>query len=164
MRAEPLHPYGARMTPHEYGSHVAWQGSTGAGYREYSRDHVAVARPAEQKVLLSADQSFRGDPRLLNPEQLLVVAASSCQLLSFLAVASRARVDVRGYDDDATAVLDLAAVPARITEVVLRPVVRVAPGTDHEQVRRLAAAAHEGCYVASSLTCTVRVDVTVVDA
>ncbi len=32
-----------------------------------------------------------GDPALLNPEQLLLAAASSCQFLSFLAVAARSR-------------------------------------------------------------------------
>ena len=33
------------------------------------------------------DVAFRGDASLPNPEQLLVAAASSCQMLSFLAVA-----------------------------------------------------------------------------
>ena len=37
-----------------------------------------------------------GDPSVLNPEQLVVMAASSCQLLWFLHLASKARIDVVG--------------------------------------------------------------------
>src|SRR5262249_1070220 len=79
---------------HRYTVTSAWQGSTAAGYEAYDRSHEAHAPPAEAKLRLSGDPAFRGDAARLNPEQLLVVAASSCQLLSFLAVAARARIDV----------------------------------------------------------------------
>ena len=44
----------------------------------------------------------KGDPRQLNPEQLLVMAASSCQMLWFLHLAAKARMDVVEYEDAAT--------------------------------------------------------------
>ncbi|MDQ6854594.1 MAG: OsmC family peroxiredoxin, partial [Actinomycetota bacterium] len=89
------------MAVHRYTVSCAWQGSTGGGYDAYDRSHTATAPPARPTLPLSSDPAFRGDPALLNPEQLLVMAAASCQLLSFLAVAARARVDVVDYRDDA---------------------------------------------------------------
>lgn len=151
------------MAEHLYNSHLAWSGTTAGGYRAYSRDHAATALPGNQELSVSADPAFRGDPDLLNPEQLLLMAASSCQLLSFLAVASLAGLDIRGYEDSATATLDTRARPARITQITLAPVIRVAAGTDHESVRDAAHTAHDECYVGNSLNCPVELSVTAVD-
>ena len=45
----------------------------------------------------------KGDPAVLNPEQLLLMAASSCQMLWFLHLAAKARMDVVAYEDEAEA-------------------------------------------------------------
>ena len=153
---------GAAFRGHVYSARVEWSGSTGAGYRSYPRAHTAWTPPAPEAFDLSADPHFRGDEDLSNPEQLLVLAASSCQLLSFLAVAARGGVDVLGYADDASGEMPADVVPQRITRIVLRPVVTVAPGTDHEVVTRMAHEAHEQCYIANSLTTEVVVQLDVV--
>ena len=54
--------------------------------------------------------------------------------------------------------------PTRLTRITLTPVIRVAPGTDHDQVRSLVHEAHDQCYVANSLSADVSVSPTVVDA
>jgi organic hydroperoxide reductase OsmC/OhrA len=109
---------------------------------------------------LSADPAFRGDASLPNPEQLLLAAASSCQLLSFLAVAARAGVDVIDYRDDATAIMPTAIPPMRITEIVLSPTVTVR-ASDRETIERLMEEAHAACFIAHSLTASVEMDITV---
>jgi organic hydroperoxide reductase OsmC/OhrA len=103
---------------------VQWSGSTGVGYDHYDRGHHARALPAADGIDLSSDPAFRGDPARTNPEQLLVLAASSCQLLSFLAVAARARLDVVAYTDAAEAVMPEDDPPVRITGITLRPHIR----------------------------------------
>jgi organic hydroperoxide reductase OsmC/OhrA len=144
---------------HVYSARVEWSGSTGAGYRAYPRAHTAWTPPAPEGFDLSADPHFRGDPDLPNPEQLLVLAASSCQLLSFLAVAAQGGVDVLAYADDATGEMPNDLVPQRITRIVLRPVVTVAADTDPATVERMTHEAHEQCYIANSLTTEVVVEV-----
>jgi organic hydroperoxide reductase OsmC/OhrA len=139
------------MESHAYRAQVRWEGSTGAGYRDYPRAHSAFMPPATEGLDLSADPHFRGDADLPNPEQLLVLAASSCQLLSFLAVAARAGVEVVGYADDATGEMPPDSQPLRVTRIVLRPVVTVRGEVDEGVVVRLLHDAHEECYVASSL-------------
>ncbi|MEP6696532.1 MAG: OsmC family protein [Pseudonocardiales bacterium] len=136
---------------HRYRSHLVWEGSTAAGYRSYGREHRLVTPPSTVQFRLSSDPAFRGDPALPNPEQLLLASASSCQLLSFLAGAARAGIDVLAYDDEAEAVMPEDEAPVRITRIVLRPQIVVAAGTDIDRVRSLVAEAHESCYVANTL-------------
>ena len=150
------------MTTHTYATTVHWAGSTGLGYRAYPRTHTATA--ADTTLTLSADAAFRGDAEHPNPEQLLVAAASSCQLLSFLAVAARHRIDVLGYDDRAAGFMDDSERPVRIARIVLRPVITVAAGPTHDEVVELARLAHEECYIAHSVSSSVELEVTVVEA
>jgi organic hydroperoxide reductase OsmC/OhrA len=159
---EAFRTYRPAMASYPYVTRLHWAGSTGAGIRSYSRDHVAVAPPATPVVALSADSAFRGDPDRLNPEQLVVMAAASCQMLSFLGAAARAGTDVLAYDDEATSHLDLTASPARLATIRLAVTVKVAAGTDEAHVQKLAEQAHRDCYVASSLAVPVEVATTVV--
>jgi organic hydroperoxide reductase OsmC/OhrA len=140
---------------------LAWDGSTGAGYRVYPRAHSASAPPAEAALRLSADPHFRGDAALLNPEQLVVLAAGSCQLLSFLSLAARRHLDVVGYTDEAVGQLSADLRRARIELIELAPVIEVAAGTDEALVLALVEQAHEECYIANSLTATIRITATV---
>lgn len=148
-------------TVHRYQAQVRWSGSTGAGYDAYDRTHTAEATPASTPLTLSADPAFRGDPDRLNPEQLVVLAASSCQLLSFLAVAARARIDVRSYEDDAVAVMPEDDRPVRLTAITLRPRVVVGPGPTVERIHHLLEVAHRECFIANSLRTEIQVDASV---
>lgn len=143
---------------HHYQTRTSWRGSTGAGYEAYDRTHRGEAPPADAVLHLASDPAFRGDPTLLNPEQLVVLAASSCQLLSFLAVAARARIDVRSYDDEATAEMPEADRPARLTTITLRPRVVVGPGPTVERVEHLLDVAHRECFIANSLRTEITLD------
>ncbi len=143
---------------HSYHASLVWSGSTGAGYRVYDRTHRVAMPPAVAELELSADPSFAGEDRKPNPEQLLLAAASSCQLLSFLAIAARAGIDVVHYEDDAEAKMPSALDGMRITAIVLRPQIVVADGTGIDDVRDLVHTAHETCYIANSLTADVTVD------
>jgi organic hydroperoxide reductase OsmC/OhrA len=143
---------------HRYATVTSWTGSTGVGYGAYGRTHTAAADPAEQALTLAADPAFKGDPRLLNPEQLLVLAASSCQLLSFLAVAARARIDVVAYEDRATAEMPEEPRPARVTRIVLRPRITVRGEMPRgTRLLHLVEVAHRECFIANSLTSQIEI-------
>jgi organic hydroperoxide reductase OsmC/OhrA len=135
---------------HRYESRLRWTGSTGAGWDGYDRAHEAAAPPAEQSVRLTTGESH-GDPKLLNPEQLVVMAASSCQLLWFLHLASKARIDVVEYEDEADAEMREDDGRMQLTRITLRPRIVVNDGASEERVRKLLQLAHEQCYIANSL-------------
>ncbi|MGI8881851.1 MAG: OsmC family protein [Jatrophihabitans sp.] len=146
---------------HVFRSRVSWGGSTGVGYDHYDRAHRAeVLDPDGRPVVptldgaglrLSADPAFRGNAGLLNTEQLLVVATSSCQLLSFLAVAARARVDVVEYIDEAVGEMP----EDRLTVIRLSPVITLTGSTADERLDHLVEVAHRECYIANSLSTEV---------
>jgi organic hydroperoxide reductase OsmC/OhrA len=148
---------------HRYRTEVHWDGSTGVGYEAYDRTHDGRTDPPTTGLRLSSDPAFRGDAALLNPEQLLLLSASSCQLLSFLAVAARARLDVLAYDDVAEAEMPEDDPPVRITHITLRPHITLAvPGDGRarmrdEQVARLVRIAHQECFIANSLRSTMTI-------
>jgi organic hydroperoxide reductase OsmC/OhrA len=149
---------------HEYRSELRWRGSTADGYDDYERGHVLRLPPAGGEWKLSSDPAFRGDGERPNPEQLLLGAASSCQLLSFLALAARSRIDVVAYEDAATAEMPEDVTPMRITRIVLRPQVVVAAGSEVDRVHRLLGRAHETCYVANTLNAEMEIAATVTTA
>ena len=159
MPATPRQP----PTTHTYRVTTRWQGSTGAGYEAYDRTHTGTTDPATTTLTLSSDPAFRGDPTKLDPEQLLVLAASSCQLLSFLAVAARARIDVVDYVDEGEGVMpdDPDDPPARVTRILLRPRITVRPGPTAERVRHLVEVGHRECFIANSLTSEIVVEPTI---
>lgn len=157
-----------RTVVHRYAATCAWSGSTGVGYDAYDRSHEVAVPPAEAVLGLSSDPAFRGDPSRPNPEALLLAAASSCQLLAFLAVAARARVDVVDYRDEATAEMPEPATaadgPAWVERIALRPVITVRGDTSDERLRRLVDLAHRECFIANSLRSRMTIEPTFVRA
>jgi organic hydroperoxide reductase OsmC/OhrA len=75
-------------------------------------------------------------------------------------VAARARIDVRGYDDEAEGVMPEDDKPVRLTEIRLRPTITVGSGPTPERLAHLVEVAHRQCYIANSLTCEVTVEPT----
>ena len=142
---------------HHYYVTCRWNGSTGVGYEAYGRAHELAAAPAEATLKTSSDPAFRGDPTLLNPEQLLVMAASSCQLLSFLAVAARKRLDVVGYVDQAEGIMPESDKPVRITRILLKPRIVVKAPADEMVVRKAVEIGHHECFIANSLKSKIEV-------
>jgi len=142
---------------HHYSVTCRWNGSTGVGYDHYVRAHEMSAAPAEAALKLSGDPAFRGDPKLINPEQLLVMAASSCQPLSFLAVAARKRLDVVEYEDHAEGFMPEDDKPVRITRIVLKPRIVVKGAVDKAAVQKAIDIGHHECYIANSLKTDIQI-------
>jgi organic hydroperoxide reductase OsmC/OhrA len=148
------------MNDHRYEARLSWTGSTGLGWDSYGRDHTATAPPAEQEIHLTTGEA-KGDPTVLNPEQLVVMAASSCQMLWFLHLAAKARIDVVAYEDEAGGVMPAGDEPLRLTEITLRPRITVAGDANEERVRKLVSTAHEHCYIANSLKSDMKIETTI---
>ena len=146
---------------HHYRARASWAGTTAGGYDAYPRAHTVVAPPADAELHLSGDPAFLGDGTRWNPEQLLLAAAVSCQLLSFLAVAARARLEVVAYDDDAEAFMPEDDRPVRITRIVLRPRIVLRGDVREERVRHLCHVAHRECYIANSVKTEIVIEPTI---
>jgi organic hydroperoxide reductase OsmC/OhrA len=160
QRSHSTRAYSARIATHRYQTRLRWTGSTGLGWDHYDRTHSVTAPPAEQEVRVTTGES-KGDPAILNPEQLLVMAASSCQMLWFLHLAAKARIDVVAYEDDALALMPEDAEPVRITEITLRPRITVSGDANDERIHKLVHRAHDYCFISNSLNSALSIEPTV---
>jgi organic hydroperoxide reductase OsmC/OhrA len=146
------------MATHTYSIKLTWtgarQGPT-SSYQAYSREHEFQG-DGKPSMRVSADPQFRGDATLYNPEELLVVALSSCHMLSYLTECARGGVHVVSYDDDASGTMAVKDGKMRFVSVLLRPRVVIARGSDIERARGLHAHAHDDCYIANSVNFPVR--------
>jgi organic hydroperoxide reductase OsmC/OhrA len=151
---------------HSYSVKVTWTGAAQgptASYQSYSREYL-VEIPGKPALRGSADATFRGDPTLHNPEDLLVVALSTCHMLSYFADCARAGIKVVAYEDQATGTMAMKDKKIRFTEVVLHPRVTISADSDADKAAALHEQAHEQCFIASSVNFPVRHDAVVTRA
>lgn len=151
-----------RGKAHHYAVRLTWTGAAAGGtrdYKTYSREYRADF-DGKPSITGSADPAFKGDPALHNPEDMLVLALSSCHMLSYLALAALEGLEVVAYEDAASGTMQQEGRGGHFTEVVLRPRVRLAPGSDlaHTQARgeALHEEAHKTCFIANSVNFPVR--------
>jgi organic hydroperoxide reductase OsmC/OhrA len=144
----------------EHRVHVRWErGGIDFGYESYPRDHRWRFEGGVE-VPASSAAAFHGDPERVDPEAAFVAALSSCHMLTFLAIASRKRLVVDAYEDEAVGVLAKnEAGKLAMTRVVLRPrVAFAAPAPAADVVADLHERAHRECFIANSVRTDVEVE------
>jgi len=130
-------------------------------YDTYTRNHAIAFKNGQETVIFSASPAYKGDPSKTDPEDLLVAALSSCHMLSFLAIASKKKLTVTSYEDDAVGFLENDSSAGSggklwMTRVVLRP--KVAIDTDAETLAHIHHLAHEACFIANSVKTDISVE------
>jgi organic hydroperoxide reductase OsmC/OhrA len=144
---------------HSYTVTVTWTGNTGTGtssYRDYQRSYD-VSAAGKSSIAGSSDPAFRGEGTRWNPEELLVASLSACHELWFLHLCADAGIVVEAYVDEAAGIMEEAADGGgQFVEVVLRPRVRPAPGSDRDKIQLLHHEAHAKCFIARSVNFPVR--------
>jgi organic hydroperoxide reductase OsmC/OhrA len=142
----------------EHRATVEWQRSGDFRYDKYSRAHEirfhnglklpGSAAPA------NIPPTAAGAPGV-DPEQAFVAALSSCHMLWFLHIASRAGWVVDRYVDDAVGILD----KTWMSRVTLRPAVTFSGKAPSPQEHAaLHEKAHEKCFIANSVRTEVVVE------
>jgi len=145
----------------EYRVTVSWRRqSAGFTYEEYNREHT-WSFDAGIQVRASAAPAFRGKLDCVDPEEAFVAALSSCHMLTFLAIASRKRLVVDSYEDDAVGYMEKNAEgKLAVTRVILRPRIKFsgpeAPTGD--QLAKLHEHSHHECFIANSVLTEVTVE------
>ncbi len=150
---------------HEFAITTEWTGAGDQGtatYKSYTRAYD-VSSAGKPTLHATAAPAYGGDPAKYNPEDLLVAAASACHMLSYLHVCAVSGVVVTAYTDDAVGRLETDDSGSGVfTEIVLRPRVTIAPGSDAKKAEELHHKAGEICFIARSLACPVRHEPTIV--
>jgi len=133
---------------HAYPFLLTWTGNT--LQEGYTRDGEASAA-GKATIPVSSAAEYAGSAQRWNPEDMLGAALANCHMLTFLALCAKARVEVTRYEDRAESILDTVEKVTWVTEIHLKPTIRVARGTSKAKVEELFQKAHKYCFVANSI-------------
>lgn len=151
---------------HDFTSRVVWTGNKGVGnqsYRAYDRSwNIEV--PGKPVIPCSNDPLLGGDPSLMNPEDLLISALSACHMLWYLHLASRDKILVHDYQDDAVGTGESEPDgTGRFISATLRPTITVAKGTDLDAADAIHHRIHNHCFIARSVNFPIEFAATYVE-
>lgn len=147
---------------HNYAVQLLWAGAAPAGNDNYSRE-FEIHIPNKPPLIGSADPAYKGDPTLYTPEDFLVASISSCQMLTYIALAEKHGVHVIGYEDNAQGEMQIEKGIGRFLVVTLFPKVSIEEGADRNSAMRLHESAHKRCFIANSVNFPVNINPTVVE-
>lgn len=142
----------------EHKAHIVWRLSGTDFLRgKYSREHTwtfdggLTVSASPSPVVVPVPYS---NPACVDPEEAFVASIASCHMLTFLFLASREKIEIRSYEDDAVGTMtkNEDGVPW-VSSVVLRPVIEYSPSTipTAEQEERLHHRAHRECFISNSV-------------
>lgn len=127
----------------------------------YSNQHTVQYNNRYDLPVDSAPE-WGGNPDNTNPEQALASALSSCHMMTFLALSTKAGWPVASYHDYAEA--HLGKNPKgqmSVTRIDLHPVVRFDTGfsLSDDELAQMQDRAHRYCFIANSLADSVEINI-----
>ena len=139
--------------PHHYETRLAGGPD---GYATSSADGIPDLRCA-------APADFDGPGDAWSPEHMLLAAVQTCFLFTLRSVAKLSKFQFKWLELSAHGVLDRKESVTRFTEIVLRPRITVAHGTDRGQALRIMEKSEKACLVSASLSTPVRLEPEVIE-
>ena len=128
---------------------------------KYSNSHEIFYNDSF-KLMADAAPDWGGDSANTNPEQALAASVSSCHMMTFLALAVKAKWPVISYTDKADATLGKNPKgQMAVTKIVLHPVIQfegdynVCP----KELEEMHDRSHRYCFIANSLSADVEFEV-----
>lgn len=93
----------------------------------------------------------KGMPGIWSPEHLLVAAVNSCLMTTFLAIAENFKFDFIHFESNADGTLEKVDGKFMMSEVVLSPVLTIAPDADKEKAIRILEKSEAACLISNSV-------------
>lgn len=134
---------------------------THADAAEFPNQHTITFSGAQQ-IESDAAPDWGGSESATNPEQALAAAMASCHMMTFLALAKKAKWPVRQYSDHATA--HLGKNPAgqmAVVRIDLAPTVTFDASFEcaEDMLVTMHERAHRYCFIANSVSDALTVDI-----
>lgn len=128
---------------HHYEVKVHWQSHRkGVMSSPVLHSTMEVATPPE---------FAKGMPGIWSPEHLLVAAVNSCLMTTFLAIAENFKFEFINFESDADGTLEKVDGKYMMTEVLLSPILTIAPDADKEKAIRILEKSEAACLISNSV-------------
>jgi organic hydroperoxide reductase OsmC/OhrA len=138
---------------HIFNAQLNWQ----VNQKFYSKNSRKIGKnhqvniEGKEILNISAVKAFKGDPELLNPEDLLLTALTSCHMMSYLYVCSQHQIEVLSYIDNSEGILEVEdSGKGQFTKIELNPIVTIKDPEYLELAKELHLKAHKLCFIANS--------------
>jgi peroxiredoxin-like protein len=136
-------------TPFYYETNVRWVGEKRGVLQSAALPRVEVAAPPE----------FNGHEGSWSPEHLFTSAVSSCFMTTFLAIAEMSKLDFASFSADAIGKLEkLDGHGYMMTEVIIRPRLRILRERDRERAARILEKAERNCLISNSVKSAIKLE------
>lgn len=132
--------------PHRYDVHLTG-GPSGL---------LSTAGVPELRTAPPADYDGPGDA--WSPEHLLLASVQACFLFTLRAIARLSKLESTALELDASGTVNRQDGVTRFTEIVLRPRLTVASGTDRERALHVLEKSEKTCLVSASLSAPIRLE------
>ena len=133
-------------TRHSYTTHLKWTAERKGTLSSSGLPEVEVATPP---------QFPGGHPGIWSPEHLFVAAAEACIMTTFLAIAANSKLEFSSYESEAEGVLEKTDTGFQITEITVRPKIRVEKEEFVQKAQRLIEKAEQHCLISNSMKAAV---------
>ena len=141
---------------------LKWQlGEGELAQGKYSNSHE-ITYNDQFKLTADAAPDWGGDVANTNPEQALAASISSCHMMTFLALAAKAKWPVSSSEDKAEAFLGKNSKgQMAVTKIRLNPSVQFSDGftVSDQEMNEMHDRSHRYCFIANSLSEEVEFEV-----
>ncbi len=134
---------------HVYRTAVRWESERKAALTSEGLPDLQVATPPEFPG---------GHPGIWSPEHLYVAAAEACLMTTFLAIAANSKLEFNSYESSAEGILEKTESGFQITEITMRPKIRVSSADSIDRARRIIEKAEQHCLIANSMKTTTHLE------
>ncbi|WP_375239839.1 OsmC family protein [Aurantibacter sp.] len=118
-----------------------------------------IAIPGKSSFKGSADQTFHGDATLLNPEDMLLSALSSCHMMSYFYVCRQNAIEIISYQDQPLGTLQVNSNGSgQFSKIILKPLVIIKSKLDLELAISLHSKAKSLCFIGNSCNFPIEVE------
>ena len=124
-----------------YKANTAWSSARRGTLSALGKPNIVVGSPPE----------FKGEPDIWAPEELLVGSVNTCMMLTFLTFAQAEGLTPVAYQSEAEGLLENIDGKYRITEVAVRPRVRLKGRADLERAREIMESVEAQCFISNSI-------------
>lgn len=139
---------------HYYEVNVQWKNDRkGLMSSPVLPDSIEVATPPEFP---------KGMEGIWSPEHLLVAAANSCLMTTFLAIAENSRLEFVDFSSKAVGKLEVVDGKYMISEIALTPTLIIRDETQKEKAERVLNKSEAACLISNSLKSKIIFNINIV--
>lgn len=111
----------------------------------------------DSKIDVATPPEFpKGVKGIWSPEHLFTAAVNSCFMTTFLAIAENSKLEYKAFSCESEGLLDTVDGKYLMTEILLRPKLKLANIADKEKAERIFMKAEKACLISNSIKSTTR--------